>query len=295
MMIPNQVSTERADRAFRLPFGRLMFVVLFFAAVGIAGGCDASENPLLPYEAERPFIIQRVTQSYAPDLQWVGGRAAAVGVNRGERAALDSTLVWLRLSGSNDISSPVSINDDFDTNEVISRGGQPSDSLEDRVVYTVWVADEEALAAGLDTTLVDEYSLVDTTFEAVYFLGGRSGGGVDVEFTVVRDQTLTSDQFVLAWEPTDITFRQLAIRQASVGGFDNLLWHVVVPEEEDSELRSPVVIGELPAGAFEATEWAGWATGVHTVWAATDEWNGQSFGFTTPGYAFYQMFASNFD
>ncbi len=272
-------------------------VAFLLTTLGVAylAACDNVENPLLPYGGERPFVIQRVTQSYAPDLQWVGGRAAAIGVNRGERAALDSTLVWLRLSGSNDISSPISISDEFDVEEVANRGGQPSDSLEDRVTYTIWVADQSALEAGLDTTQFDEHSFTDTTIVAAYFLLGRSGGGVDVDFAVIRNQTLAGDSYVVTWDPPEIGFRQLAIRNASSGGFSNLLWHVVIPDGEEGELRSPLIIGETPPEAVVGSDWSGWAQGTHTLWATTDEWNGESFGFNSPGYAFFQMFASNFE
>ena len=273
--------------------GRL--VVAAFAAITLLAGCDTDENPLAPYEGQRPFIIQTVTQSYSPDLQWVGGRAMAVGINRGGVPALDSTLVWMRISSSSDISSPLSIGEEFDIEEVMSRGGQPTDSLDDGVLYTVWVADEEALNVGLDTTVVDEFSLADSTFEAAYFLSGRSGGGVDAEFTVVRNQTLEGDRYVLSWSPSDLTFRQIAIRSASVGGFTDLLWHLVIPEGESGAIESPIVIGETPPGAALVTEWAGWASGTHTLWATTEDWGGESFGFNTPGYAFFQMFASNFE
>jgi hypothetical protein len=270
-------------------------VVAAFATVTLLASCDTDENPLAPYEGERPFIIQTVTQSYSPDLQWVGGRAMAVGINRGEVPALDSTLVWMRISSSSDISSPLSISEEFDIDEVMSRGGQPTDSLEDGVVYTVWVADQEALDAGLDTTLFDQFSLIDSTFQASYLLTGRSGGGVDVDFSIVRNQTLAGDEYVLNWTPVDLSFRQIAIRQASSGGFTNLLWHVVIPEEEDGEMRGPLIVGETPPDAVVGTEWAGWGDGTHTLWATTEEWDGESFGFNSPGYAFYQMFASNFE
>ncbi len=273
---------------------RHILIVVAFIAAGLTG-CDSGQNPLADYEGERPFIIQNLTQSYSPDFQWVGGRAAAVGINRGETAALDSTLIWMRISGSETISSPISIRDEFDDSEVANRGGQPSDSLEDGVTYTIWVADEAALASGLDSTAVDEHALIDSTFEAAYFLAGRSGGGIDVEFSIVRDQTLLEDRYVASWVPADLGFRQVAIRPASVGGFTNLLWHIVIPEDEEGELTSPLIIGEIPDDASVAIEWTGWADGPHTFWAATDEWNGESFGFNTPGYAFYQMFASNFE
>lgn len=270
-------------------------VLLVLAACIVIAGCDTDENPLRPYEGERPFIIQSVTQSWTPDVQWVGGRAAAIGLNRGKRAALDSTLVWLRRVGGDDIDSPITINDQLDAAAIAAAGGEPLDSLEDGVVYTLWIASEGALDVNLDSTAVDEFMMVDSTFEASYMLSGRSGGGVDVSFTVVRNQTLLSDNYILDWTPADVGFRQLAIREASSGGFTDLRWHVVIPEGEEGEILPPVVIGNVPEGAVAGIDWGGWGVLTHTIWATTEEWDGESFGFRTPGYAFFQAPASNFE
>lgn len=258
-------------------------------------GCDTVDEQLRSYESERPFIIRDITQSWSPDVQWVGGRAAAIGVNRGSHAALDSTLVWMRRVGSDEIDPPISINENFDSDAVAALGGQPTDSLGSGGTYTVWIASEEALAADLDSTSTDEFSLVDSTFQTGYLFAGRSFGGVDVDFSVVRDESLTGQRFLITWTPADVGFRQLAIRDAGTGGFTNLLWHIVIPDDRGEGIHSPLVIGAPPDGAIEATEWAGWADGVHTIWATNDDWDGSTFGFTTRGYAFFQALASNFE
>lgn len=274
--------------------GRPRQALLMAAALWLVG-CGVTDNPLAPYEGERPLIIQRVTQSFAPHLSWVGGRAAAVGINRGASAALDSTLVWMQRSEGETIESPVSVAGEFDRDAVLQLGGSPSDSLEHGSVYTVWVATQEAVDVGLDTNAVDEFQLVDSTFEAAYLLQGNSGGGVDVDFAVVRNQTLVSDAYIVTWTPTTAGFRQLAIREASSGGFTDLRWHVVIPEEVEAEILQPVIVGKAPEGAVVGTEWTGWGATTHTLWATTDEWDGESFGFRTPGYAFFQVFEENFE
>lgn len=270
-------------------------LIVGMLALGVISGCDTVEPPLRSYEGERPFIIQDVTQSWTPDVQWVGGRAAAVGVNRGEHAALDSTLVWMRRVGADEIDPPLSIGSEFDAAAVAALGGVPTDSLASGETYTVWVASQEALTANLDSTSLDLNALADSTFQTDYAFAGRSFGGVRVQFSVVRDESLTGERYLISWTPTNVGFRQLAIRDATTGGFTNLLWHIVMPEDRGEEIRSPVVIGSPPEGAVVGTEWAGWAEGSQTIWATTDEWDGQAFGFTTPGYAFFQALASNFE
>ncbi len=266
--------------------------VLFAVAFG---GCDVAENPLAPYEGERPLLIQRVTESFAPDVQWVGGRVAAVGINRGETAALDSTLVWLHSADGNEVDSPVFVREVIDEDGVTKVGGTPTDSLEDGRTYTLWFAEQSAIDAGLQESALDEHSFADTTFTLSYLLNGRSAGGVDVDFTIFRDQRLVSDEFRVTWTPSSQAFRRIAIRHATVGGFTDLLWHIVLPDDESDSITPPLVIGEEPEDAIVATPWSGFADGNHVLWAATSEWDGESFGFRTDGYAFFQMFASNFE
>ena len=273
----------------------LSSLVAGMLALCVMPGCDTVEPPLRSYDGKRPFIIQDVTQSWTPDVQWVGGRAAAVGVNRGEHAALDSTLVWMRRVGADEIDPPISIGSEFDADAVAALGGVPTDSLASGDIYTVWVASEAALAADLDSTALDEFALADSTFQTDYAFTGRSFGGVGVRFSVVRDESLAGERFVIYWTPANVGFRQMAIRDATTGGFTNLLWHIIMPEDRGEEIRSPVVIGSPPEGAIVGTEWSGWAEGSQTVWAATDAWDGQAFDFTTPGYAFFLALAGNFD
>lgn len=278
---------------------RLLRVACLLACGGLAvAGCSQGDNPLAPYQGSRPLDLLRVTQNFTPDIQWVGGRVAAVGVNRGHRAALDSSLVWLRVAAGDDISSFVTVGDETDQGLIGSFGGVPLDSLENGATYTFWLAEASAFEAGLDSTRMDLDAFADTTLTMQLLLRGRSGGDrdLDVEFEVVRDERLTGDRYVVRWTPSTVGFRRLAIRASSTGGFDNLIWHVLVPEGEDGVITPPVTIGVPPAGTQEATPFpsAGFSSGVHTLWAVTDDWTG-SFSPSAQGYAYFQIFANNFE
>jgi hypothetical protein len=141
-------------------------------------------------------------------------------------------------------------------------------------------------------------------------LRGNSRGDrdLDVEYRVVREERLLESRFVVTWTP-EVPFRRLAIRVAPVGGFADLVWHVLIPDDEEGEILPPVVIGETPPGAQEAVPFEGFvvddvvnapddstdvAAPVHTLWAVTEDWEG-AFTPSATGYAFFQMFGCNFD
>ena len=259
----------------------------------ILTGCDTEENPLAPYEGNRPLIVQNVTTSFSPDIAWVGGRVSAVGINRGERAALDSTLVWLHVANDNEIESPVYVREVLDESGVTKVGGTPTDSLEHGETYTLWIAEKEAYDAALSGAAIDAFAFADTTFTVSYLLRGRSAGGVGVQFTIFRDQRILSDVYNVDWTPA-VPFRRVAIRNSTVGGFSDLLWHIVLPDSLPDSITPPLVIGAAPENAIEAVEWDGFNSGQHILWAATEDWDGESFGFRTEGYAFFSIFADNF-
>ncbi len=64
------------------------------------------------------------------------------------------------------------------------------------------------------------------------YLDGRAGGErlgnkLVVTISIRREQTLLEEIFTLDWEPRDIPFRRIAIREdASSGAFTDLIWDV---------------------------------------------------------------------
>jgi hypothetical protein len=259
------------------------------------GACSDDESVLAPYEGERPLTVLQITESSSPEIQWVGGRAAAVGVNVGDEAGLNASLVWIMTSSDDDISSPVRLSPDMDEDLILSLGGTPADSLDTDTDYTYWIATAEAMQSDLQ--VADPFNFVDTTKTLSYLVRGRSGGdpALGVTFTIVRDQTLLEDKYTVTWTPSDQPLRRLAIRNGTLGGFTDLVWHVVQPEGTPDGILPPVVIGETPPGTDEVQEWLGFEPSNHVFWGNTSDWNGESFGFRTTGYVFFQIFANNFE
>ena len=279
---------------------RTMVIISLLSALLLNGGCNKeSSNTLAPYTAQRSLFFTRITINAKPDIQWLGGRAMAIGVNRGTKAALDSTLVWLQTATDNDISSAVTFGASSDRSRVTSYGGTPADSLDSDVQYTFWVATKEAFDARLDTSkrTVNPSSFADSICSVGYWLKGQSGGegGTSnpiVRIKIRRDQTLEGEKFTIFWTPATSAFNRLAVRTGSTGGWTDLLWHINTPTGTTDNILPPVVIGVPPAGVIEGTPWGDnvFVNGTtYTIWMANRNWNGVSFTLTARGYAYFRF------
>ncbi|MBN1894944.1 hypothetical protein JW906_10635 [bacterium] len=139
-----------ASKIFSLggkPSGRDLVVL-----IGLFFACRKNDAPLAPY-AGRPELsgFQIEAGSFAPKMTWIGGYVSALGVNRGSRAALDSTLIWLIHAQGDGVRFPVQ----FGTlpagveDLTLSSGGIPEDSLTEDNPYTFWLLKETAWEAVL--------------------------------------------------------------------------------------------------------------------------------------------------
>ncbi len=279
-------------------FGPCRHVLATFVLAALVAGCSQESNPLAPYDGHRDLEFLHVTQSFTPDIQWVGGRVAAVGVNRGSQAGLDSTLVWLRMASDNSISSVVTVGPNFDAALVESFGGVPASEIDDDETYTFWIAAASAVDAGLVPGQYPSGAFADTTISFQLVMFGQGGGdpNLGVQFRVIRDESLIEgEQFVVSWTPENLAFRQLAIRQATVGGWTNLIWHIRTPEGESPSITTPLVIGEAPDGVQEVISFpeSGFEPATHLLWANTDGWN-ETFQPSATGYAWFRILAANF-
>jgi len=273
-------------------------LVLIAGVLVLLNACTTDpEKGLAPYEGDRPLELLEVTTSFTPQVQWLGGRVAAVGANEGPRAELDSSLVWLMTADGNTISSYVDFGQDSDTVSIANYGGTPLDSLVDGVEYTFWIAEMAAYDSGLDTLFLNDTIFNSKSLIADLVIKGRSGGEKNGSgdyihtLNVFREQTLTEDKIILNWTPADSAFRRIAIRQGRFGDFTDLVWHIVLPDSVPAQFYPPIVIGSLPNGADEATAWpsSGFETETsYFIWMVNDRWN-ESFAPTSEGYAWFKV------
>lgn len=150
---------------------QLILVVIL--AAGLFAGCKKKDNPLAPYTDSPTLSTVIVEQgTFKPRLTWVGGYVSVVGINRGPRAALDSTLVWLVYQAGNNIHFPVVYGtlpagaQDLTT----QYGGKTLDSLNEDVEYTYWVLKEDAwsgLSAASGKTILVDPSLASSSVKVV--------------------------------------------------------------------------------------------------------------------------------
>lgn len=271
---------------------RMVYVAMAMLGLVSLASCDGVSDALAPYEGHRPFELIKITQSYAPDIQWVGGRVAAVGVNRGDRAALDSTLLWVRTAPGDDIDSYVTVGQETDEDFIRQRGGTPLDSLPADAELTFWFATQEALDAGLDTTRLDAHDFLDTTFTFNYELRGRLRTQENVTVRVFRDQKLLSDRLLILWEPASFAFDQVALRRSSQPGFEDLVWHV--QKGTSSALVAPLFTNDLPSGAEVLVEWPaeGLEPTTYTLWMTAPNWD-RTFGIRANGLAYITFFSNS--
>lgn len=124
----------------------------FFAAAALLlaisiNGCSKSDTGLAPY-TDKPQLSGLTVEklSFRPDIEWLGGYVTVLGINRGSKAALDSTLVWLVYAPGNSLHFPVKFgNLPSGAQDLTAKyGGKKADSLSEDVQYTYWLMKEDA-------------------------------------------------------------------------------------------------------------------------------------------------------
>jgi len=125
-------------------------LILLLLAVFVIG-CDSDDEGLAPYAGSDPDQARDMSNilvqqgSYRPNITWVGGYANVIGVNKGPKAALDSTLIWLIHTNGNNIRFPVTFGTLPEGAEDLTAayGGVKLDSLDEDFTYSYWVMKED--------------------------------------------------------------------------------------------------------------------------------------------------------
>ncbi|MFA7289135.1 MAG: hypothetical protein WC055_09665 [Melioribacteraceae bacterium] len=104
--------------------------------------CSDNDNGLAPYAGSSNLSTIKVEEgTFLPKVTWVGGYASIIGANVGEHAILDTSIVWLIKSSSNDIKYPLQFGTvPTGAQNIISEvNGKPKTQLNEDNTYTYWV------------------------------------------------------------------------------------------------------------------------------------------------------------
>ena len=145
--------------------GPLLTYGLAVLLAGVAMSCNKENDTLAPYTPGPVHLnaLQVESGTYTPAVSWGGGYVSALGVNRGTKARLDTSLVWLIHQAGDAIhyqqhfGVPPSGSQDLTT----TYGGQPLTSLAEDQMYTFWVAKDDvwgAITSNAGKTLVADTS-----------------------------------------------------------------------------------------------------------------------------------------
>jgi hypothetical protein len=294
------------------------------AAIPLIMSCS-EDNTLAPYEGERELSDITVENgSFVPKITWVGGYVAALGVNRGNAARLDSTLIWLVASDDDDIRFPVQFGETPAGAQDLTQqyGGQSADRLEEDNAYTFWLMKRDAwneVAPNAGKTLMEDPTLTsalvmvenDTVFLNAS-IHAQLAQPLDVFINIADVRVFgrlgaifvtepqTSPEVVVSWQitQTEVTDSQISAIGVTEGQqFDpnTAVWEawseeVVngIPEfGKNNVIASPLAIGQPLPETRIFTEFSGLDRGkFYYIWIGNQDWDGVSRLRSTNFYAF---------
>lgn len=272
--------------------GYLLITIMVFI---IFTGCKNNSDMILaPYGDFRPLSITTVTHGFNPDIDWLGGRVAAVGINRGMNPGLDSTLVWLRTASADTIGAYATMGIETDYSGISSFNGTAVDSLEHGTTYTFWIATLQSFEHNLDSAYSDEHNFASRVMKLNLKLNGRVGGqkGLINDISIIRDQNITSERIHVSWEPKDEGFNQVVLRYGTDGGYTNRLYHIVTADTTNSILP-PITLGDEEENIRVIQEWEPFSLikgKLYFFWMSKTSWREENFSSKAFGYAYYLMY-----
>ncbi|MGE5430591.1 MAG: hypothetical protein ACM3QX_05935 [Syntrophomonadaceae bacterium] len=269
----------------KMLYGLLLSAVLVLT--GLFAGCREKDNTLAPYTETTKLSQVMVEQnSFKPELTWVGGYASVIGINRGDKAALDTSLIWLIYQPGNAIHYPVRYGTlPTGAQDLTSQyAGVHMDSLAEDARYTYWVLKEDvwnqlsqskgkvlqvdpSLAAATvktyaDSLKVSPYSLTLKTQNIDVFINisDVTVFGQLAELNVIQPKT--SNNPTITWTITqsdvkDPLVSALGITEGNQYNENKIVWEVWSEEPgtngkmvygKKNLIGSPVVAGQQYAG-----------------------------------------------
>lgn len=305
---------------------RVLALILFTIFIA---GCENEDDGLAPYAGNDPnqarnmsnILVQQGT--YMPKITWVGGYANVIGVNKGPKAALDSTLIWLIHTNGNNIHFPVTFATLPEGAEDITAayGGLKLDSLDEDFTYSYWVIKEDVwnqISGQSGKILYVDSAITSITVDADTIRLPISGAvnktqAIDVYVNIMNIQTYgrladlnivetkTSNNPILTWTikeagVTDSLISAIGLVEGQQYQEIYVKWAAWSEETISGQpvygrknmITSPVIIGQAFPGTRVFNEYT--LGGLernkdYLVWIANSSWNQSSRSRATSGYA----------
>jgi hypothetical protein len=230
---------------FNLLLG-IMIIIVFIS-------CENSDNTLAPYVGS-PNVsgLQIEEKSYTPKITWIGGYVTVLGINRGSRAALDNSLVWLIYKSGNDIHYPVQYGQlPNGVQDLTSQyGGSSIPELIEDSTYTIWVIKEDVW-----TVLTTNPGKIITIDSALTQTSSIVGDTIKLSASVHTQKTQNLDNYLNIYEIS--TFGRLGIigiEQTNTSNDPKLSWTITQPEATDT-LIAAIGIAEGSQYSSSASIW----------------------------------------
>lgn len=309
---------------YLIRFFILFLIGILFNTIFIS--CEKADDTLAPYVGS-PNVsgLQIESKSFTPKITWLGGYVSVLGINRGDKAALDSSLVWLIYKSANDIHYPVQygqLQNGVQDLTTLYGGLQIPELIEDST-YTVWVMKESVWnivstnpgkTIILDSMLTESYVLLNDTIKLSPSIHTQKTQNLDnyiniYEVTpfgrlgiVLVAQSTTSDNPKISWVIsqsgiTDTLIAAIGIAEGNQYSSSTSVWEAYSEVDENGTLLygkhnvipSPIISGQVINTTKVFVEYP--ADGLqrgktYYVWIANKDWDGVGRLRATPFYAF---------
>lgn len=302
--------------------------ILIFSIIAIflSTACSEDDSGLAPYVGSPDMSnITIEEESFTPRITWVGGYASVFGVNKGNRAILDTSLAWLIKTEGNNLKYPVKFGDlPSNAVDITSQfGGTKLDTLQEDENYTFWVLKEEVwdrLSTEVGKTLVadpllDEGEVIsdsDSLFISTTVFASLAkrldvfinidGISTFGQLGVISIQETRSNRPIISWTimqsgVTDTAISVIGIAEGNQFDPGKTVWEVYSETTENGTpvfgslnvITAPLNVGDSLAQtrAFVPFNKPGLERNkTYYIWIANNIWKGEGRLRFEPGYAY---------
>lgn len=305
-------------------FSVLSFITITLT-VFLFSSCSKEDNSLAPYVGSSGMSgITIEDSSFTPKITWIGGYVSVLGVNAGQHAGLDSSLIWLIYMPDDQIHYPVQYGKLPSGAQDLTQqyNGTSLDTLIEDSTYTFWVmkAEDWNKISSMQNTII----LLDSTVNSFQVSGDtvrfsyqghtQNTQHLDnyVNFTdfhsrgfladIFVEQPRTSNNPLISWHikqanVTDSMVAAIGITESNQYNASKKMWEVYSVSDsagvtlygKENVISSPVVAGQELPGTFVFEEYpaSGLKRGTsYYIWIANKNWDGETRNSVTDYYAY---------